>query len=112
MTFQIVHSSDVFNIKMDFTHKCHFVAGGHTTETPSSITYLSIISRESVHLAFLIAALNSIDILSCNLKNAYLNAQCHEKIWFKGGLECGEDIGKVCIIMHALYSLKNVGTSW
>ena len=33
-------------------------------------------------------------------------------IWFKGGLECSEDVGKVCIIVHALYSLKSAGTSW
>ena len=38
------------------------------------------------------------NILSCNLENVYLNAQCHEKIWFEDGLECGEDVGKVCII--------------
>ena len=62
----------IINVKMDFTCNCHFVAGGHTTETPSSITYSSIISCDSVRLAFLITTLNS--ILSCNLKNAYLNA--------------------------------------
>ena len=81
-------------------------------KNPSSITYLNVISRDSVCLAFLITALNGIDILSCDLENAYLNAQCREKIWFEGGLECGEDVGKVCIVMCALYSLKSVGTSW
>ena len=39
----------VFDIKMDFTHKAWFVAGGHTrTETPASMTYSSVVSRDSI----------------------------------------------------------------
>jgi hypothetical protein len=85
---------------MDFTRKAHFVAGGQTTEAPSSLTYSSVISHNSIRIAFLVAALNDLDIMSCNLENAYLNAPCREKIWFEGGLECGEDKGKVCVIVR------------
>jgi hypothetical protein len=35
-----------------------------------------------------------------------------EKIWFEGGLECGSNKGKVCIVVHALYGLKLAGASW
>jgi hypothetical protein len=35
-----------------------------------------------------------------------------EKIWFEGGLECGSDKGKVCVVVHALYGLKSAGASW
>jgi hypothetical protein len=66
----------VFNIKMDFTRKARFVTGGHTTTAPSLMTYSSVMSRDSIRLAFLIAALNDIDIMSCDLENAYLNAPC------------------------------------
>jgi hypothetical protein len=97
--FQEIGCHIVFDIKMDFTRKAWFVAGGHTTEAPSSITYSSVVSRDSIHLAFLIAALNDINIMSCDLENAYLNAPCREKIWFEGGIECGEDQGKVCVIV-------------
>jgi hypothetical protein len=92
--FQEIGCHIVFDIKMDFTRKARFVAGGHTTNAPSSMTYSSVVSRDSVRLAFLIAALNDLDIMSCDLKNAYLNAPCREKIWFEAGLECGEDRGK------------------
>jgi hypothetical protein len=34
------------------------------------------------------------------------------KIWFKGGLKCGANKGKVCVVVHALYGLKSVGVSW
>jgi hypothetical protein len=45
-------------------------------------------------------------------ENAYLNAPCMEKIWFEGGLECGSDKGKVCVVVHALHGLKSAGASW
>jgi Reverse transcriptase (RNA-dependent DNA polymerase) len=99
----------VFDIKMDFTWKAWFVAGGHTMEAHTSLTYSSVVSHDSIRIAFLIAVLNDIDIMSCDLKNAYLNAPCCEKIWFEGGLECGEDRGKVCVIVHSLYRLKSAG---
>ena len=102
----------IFDVKMDFTRKACFVADGSRMETPLSITYSSVVSRESVKLAFLIAALNELNIMSCDIGNAYLNAPCHEKIWFKAGRECESDMGKVMIITRALYGLKSSGASW
>jgi hypothetical protein len=102
----------IFDVKMDFTCKARFVAGGHTTEDPSSITYSSVVSRDSVRLGFMLAALNGLDVLACDLENAYLNAPCKEKIWFEGGIECGGDNGKVLVLVRALYGLKSAGSSW
>jgi hypothetical protein len=51
-----------FDVKMDFTWKVHFVAGGHITDPPASITFASVVSQDSVRLAFLIAVLNDLDI--------------------------------------------------
>lgn len=102
----------IFDVKMDFTRKARFVAGGHMTEAPSSITYSSVVSRDSVRLAFLIAELNGLDIMTCDIGNAYLNAPCREKVWFQGGIETGEDRGKVLVITRALYGLKSSGASW
>jgi hypothetical protein len=78
--FQEIGCHIVFDIKMDFTRKVRFVAGGHMTDTPAVMTYSSVVSRETVRLGFLIAALNGLDIMSCDLENAYLNAKCKEKI--------------------------------
>jgi hypothetical protein len=103
----------IFDVKMsDLSRKCRFVAGGHTTEAPASLTYSSVVSRDSVRIAFLIAALNNLDVQACNITNAYLNAPCREKIWFEGGAECGEDRGKVMIIKRALYGLRSSGAAW
>jgi hypothetical protein len=89
--FQEIGCQIVFDIKMDFTRKARFCAGGHTSDTPVAMTYSSVVSRDSVRIGFMLAALNGLDVMACDLENAYLNAPCVEKIWFKGGLECGSD---------------------
>ncbi len=95
--FQEIKCHIVLDVKIDFTRKARFVAGGHTTVPPISLTYSSVVSRESVKIAFLIAALNGLDLMSCDIGNAYLNAKCQEKIWFVTGAECGPDLqGSVC----------------
>ena len=110
--FQEIGCHIVFDIKMNFMQKAQFIAGGHTTEAPASMTYCSVVSHDSVCLAFLITALNDIDIMSVDLKNAFIQAPCHEQIWFKGGLECGKGYEKVCIIVHSLYGLKSTGAAF
>jgi hypothetical protein len=102
----------IFDVKMDLTRKCRLVAGGHMTEAPSCLTYSSVVSRDSVRLAFMIAALNDLEVGACDIGNAYLNAQCREKVWFQAGKECGEHEGKAMIITRALYGLRSSGAAW
>ena len=93
--YQEIGCHMIFDVKMsDLSRKARFVAGGHTTEAPASITYSSVVSRDSVRIAFLIAALNDLDIQACDVSNAYLNAPCRERIWLKGGAKCGGDSRK------------------
>ena len=111
--FQEIKCHLIFDVKMDFTRKARFVAGGHTTETPVGLCYSSVVSRDSVRLAFLVAALNELDILACDIGNAYLNAPCRERIWFEAGIECGNSMmGKPVRLIRALYGLKSSGANW
>ena len=59
--YQGIECHIVFDIKIDFTRKARFVAGGHMTEAPASLTYSSVVSRDSVRIAFLVGALNEVD---------------------------------------------------
>ena len=70
------------------------------------MTYSSIVSRDGIRLGFLIAELNGLDVLSCDITNAYLNAPFREKIWFLDGNEVGADKGKVLVLTRALYDLN------
>jgi hypothetical protein len=84
----------IFDIKMDgqFTRKAMFAAYvNETRDIASHHTYESVVTRESVRITFLYAALNDLDILGlgCDVSNAYLNAPCFEKIWVHAGPEFG-----------------------
>ena len=70
----------IFDVKMDFTLKARFVAGGYMTETQALMTYSSVVSRESLRIAFTVAALNDLDVFVADIGNAYLNADCREKV--------------------------------
>ena len=48
----------ISDVKIDFIRKARYVAGGDLTDLRSSMTYVSMVSRDSVRLAFLVAALN------------------------------------------------------
>lgn len=100
----------VFVCKMDFTRKARFVANGAKTPDLVASTYAGVVSRESVRIAFVYAALNDLDILSCDIQNAYLQAPVSEKYWTKCGPEFGpEHEGKKALVVRALYGLKCAG---
>ena len=83
----------IFDVKMgeNFRRKARMVAGGHTTDVPAVLTYSSVVSRDSVRIAFTIAALNDVKVLVCDIQNALLSAKCREKIWTTTGPEFGSD---------------------
>ena len=105
----------IFDIKFDLTRKARLVAGGHRNkDVPAYATYSSVVSRESVRLGLLVAAINGLDILAADISNAYLNAPCREKVHVHVGEELfgKANIGKIAIIVRALYGLKSAGASW
>ena len=61
------------------------------TDPPASITYASVVSRDSVRIALTLAALNDLNVMTADLQNAYLNADCGEKIWTICGPEFGPE---------------------
>jgi hypothetical protein len=112
--YQEVKLHFIFDIKIgeNFRRKARLVAGGHKTDTPASLTYSSVVSRDSVRILLTIAALNDLDVLACDIQNAYLTAPCREKIWFKAGPEFGEEQGCIFIVRGALYGLKSSGAAF
>ena len=112
--YQEIRCHMIFDINMDwqFTRKAHYFAGSHTTDTPSSITYSSVVSRDNIIIAFTLAALNGVYIRAVDIGNAYLNAKCRENIWTIAGTEFGSDKVKVMLVVRALYGLKPYGAAW
>jgi hypothetical protein len=82
----------VFDVKIDFTRKARFVAGSNVAQPPKCLTYSSVVAQDSVCLAFLIAALNDLDILAADVGNAYLNAPTKEKVHTTCDIEFGQGL--------------------
>ena len=102
-------------MKLDLTRKARLVAGGHRNkDVPKYTTFSTVASRDSVRIMFLAAALNGLKILSTDVGNAYLNAECREKVHVKCGKELFgvENEGKYAVVARTLYSLKSSGVSW
>ena len=112
--FQDIGCIMIFDININeiFNGKARLVSGGHTTELPTSTTYSSFISRDSVRVVFMLAAINDIDVYAANIGNAYLNVTCWEYIWTIAGPEFGNDEGSKMIIIRELCKLKISGASW
>jgi hypothetical protein len=97
---------------MDFTWKTRLVAGGHVTAPPAVLTFASVVSRESVRIALLLAALNDMSVLGADISNTYLTAPTTEKVWTVLRPKWGSDAGKRAIIVRALYGLKSSGAAY
>ena len=92
----------IFDIKMEsFRRKVRLVAGGHMTTSPAAVTYVSIVSCETVCIALTLSSLNDLEVKCGDVLNAYITAPVKEKIWNYLGPEHGEDEGKKAIIVRA-----------
>ena len=100
----------VWDVKMDFTCNTRWVLDGHKTPDAEGSTYVSVVSRESIRIVFLYAALNGLDVFSADISNAYLQAPSSRKDYVICGAEFAiENIGRVGFIHWALYGGKTAG---
>ena len=112
--YQKIDCHMMFDVKLseNFRRKARFVAGGHTKLTPAFLTYSSVVSTDSLIIAFLLAALNGVEVKSCNIQNAYLSADCLEKWYTVAGADLGEEQDTVMIIRRELYGICSSGKSF
>jgi hypothetical protein len=82
-------------------------------EVPKELTtYSSVISWDSIQIAFLYAALNDLDVLSeDDVHNAFLNAPTKEKLYMMAtSLDFWlNNVSHPVLIIHALYGLHSLG---
>ena len=111
--YQWIPCHMIFDVTLDLTRKARFVAGGHWTDPDPVLSYSTVVTRESVRIAFLIAALNELEVKTIDIGNSYLNAPAREKVYTTAGPEFGPyKQGKPVIIVRALYGLKTSGAAW
>ena len=107
--YQEIKCHMIFDVKIgeNFRRKTRLVEGSHTTEAPATLTYSSVFSRDSV-----LIALNGLQVMVCDIQNAYLTADCWEKIWTRAGPEFGSEAGTIMFIRKALYGLRSSGAAF
>ena len=79
---QDIYYHIMFDIKLgdNVRRKARFVSVGHKTSAQPSTCCASIVSRESVRISLLDAALSTLDVLSCEIQNACLSAPCRDNV--------------------------------
>ena len=112
--FEEITGHLVFDIRLGeiFRRKARYCADGHKTSTPSSITYSTVVARDSVRIILLTAALNDVQVMAADVNNAFLTASNKEKIWIRAGPEFVSLEGKPFIVRAALYGLNSASASF
>ena len=84
----------------------------HTTTAPASITYSSVVSKDSVRISLTIATVNGLDILAYDMQDDYLTSKCRELIWTTAGPKFGLDEGSIMVVKIDIYGLKSSGSAF
>ena len=82
------------------------------TDPPSTMTYVSVVSRETVSIDFTLAALNDLPVNVADIQNEHIMVPVTENIWTVLGPEYGEDAGRKAVLVRALYDLKSAGAAF
>ena len=118
----------VFDVEMEgFRHKARLVAGGYMTKAPATFTYASVMSRETIRIALMIAAFNGLEVKSVRKKCGPVFGKVASKTavivralsglklvgaWTTLGPEFGKDAKKTTLIVGPLYALKLAGAAF
>ena len=103
----------VFDVRMTLERKARWVKDGHRTPEPENSTFAGVVSRESIRIALTYASLNGLPVYGADIQNAYLQAPTTEKHYIICGPEFGlENVGKIAIIVRALYGGKSAGADY
>jgi hypothetical protein len=71
-----------------------------------------VVSRETVHIALMLAALNDLQVKAGDVLHVYITTPVKEKVWTILEPKFGNDAGKGAIIVRALYGLKSAGAAF
>ena len=103
----------VFNVKMDFTSKACQVLDGNRKHDPEGELYAGVVSRESIGTALAYVALNGLDVVAAEIRNAYLKARSSQKDYIICGLEFGlEHFDKKAITRREIQGGKAAGINF
>ena len=96
---QIVQCCLVLDVKMeDVRCRARLLAGGQMTKAPATITHASDVSRETVRMVLMIAALNDFEVKLDDILNSYAQTPVTKKVSSTLGSAFGKDTRKTAVI--------------
>ena len=96
----------------DLGCKARLVVGVHVMEPPSTIMYVSVVSRETLRIAMTFSPLNDLPVKLADIQNAYITESVTENIWTVLGQDFGEDDGRKSVVVQEFYGLKSAGATF
>ena len=105
--YQWTKLSMIFEVKQDGRRKARLVAGGHMVDPMGINSRSTVVKGISVRLLDLIAHRDNLPILCGDIGNAFITANCLEKIYSRAGPEFEDREGSVMIFKKALYGLRS-----
>ena len=104
----------IFDIELSecFRRKARFAADGHKVSIPPSMSCSTVVPRDSVGTSLLVTALNDLDVLKCNVQNAFLPADNLKKHHLVARDEFGHEKGKVSTVVGVLCRLKSASAAF
>ncbi len=105
--FQFAKLSMILEVKQDGRRKARLVAGGHTVDPMSVNSRSTVVKGISVRLLDLIAHRDNLQALCGDIGNAFITADCMEKIYSRAGPEFGDREGSILVFQKALYGLRS-----
>ena len=80
----------IYDCKFDGRRKCRLVLGGHRTpEVSPDEVYSGVVSMETVRMAFVLGALNNLEVCAADISTAFLYGITREKVYIVAGKEFG-----------------------
>ena len=105
--YQFTKLTMIFEVKQDGRRKARLVAGGHLIDPKGISSRSTVVKGISVRLLDLIAHRDGLQILCGDIGNAFITADCLEKVFSRAGPEFREREGSVIIFRKALYGLRS-----
>lgn len=102
----------IFEVKQDGRRKARLVAGGHLVELHGINAKSTVVKSISLRLLDIIAHRDNLKILCGDVTNAFITANCLEKVYAYCGPEFQDRQGCKVIFKKALYGLRSSGRAF
>ena len=96
----------IFEVKQDGRKKARLTIGGHVVDAQGISTRSTVVKTISVRLIDLISHHNGLTLKHGDVGNAFITAQCMEKIYSRATPEFGERSDALCIKAKATISAQ------